>query len=79
MLTSRKRRSYGNEQLKTHNPSIKMSKFTDEQMMAAIAKGGLVKSFYDKFQKICQELQEETGCPDEDVDRLLQFLIGRWQ
>ncbi len=56
-----------------------MTKFTDEQMMAAIAREGIVRDSYTKIQEVCQELQAETGCPDEDIDNLLYFLVGRWQ
>ncbi|KGG12698.1 hypothetical protein EV05_1916 [Prochlorococcus sp. MIT 0601] len=47
--------------------------------MAAIAQEGIVKESYKKIQEACQTLQKETNCPDEDIDELLRFLIGRWQ
>ncbi|ABX08568.1 hypothetical protein [Prochlorococcus marinus] len=56
-----------------------MTKFTDDQMLAAIAQKGIVKDSYVKIQEACQALQEGTGCPDEDIDDLLRFLVGRWQ
>ncbi len=56
-----------------------MAQFSDKQMMAAIQKEGIVKDSYMKLQEICQILKTQTGCPDEDIDSLLNFLIGRWQ
>ncbi len=56
-----------------------MSQFTDEQMISAIKQNGIVKDSYIKIKNACQELKAETGCPDEDIDSLLKFLIGRWQ
>ncbi len=56
-----------------------MTNFTDDQMLAAVAKDGIVKDSFMKIQKICQSLQADTECPDEDIDSLLKFLVGRWQ
>ena len=56
-----------------------MSQFTEEQMMSAINQDGIVKDSCINIKKACQELKIETGCPDEDIDSLLKFLIGRWQ
>ena len=30
-----------------------------------------------KILKI-QELKSKTGCPNDDVDRFLEFAIGKW-
>ena len=56
-----------------------MTDFTDEQMSTAIETNNLVKASYQKMKGLCKELQEKTGCPDEDVDNFLEFLIGKWQ
>jgi len=56
-----------------------MSQFTDAQMMSAINQEGIVKDSCIKLKTACQELKAQTGCPDEDIDGLLKFLVGRWQ
>ena len=53
--------------------------FTDKQMREAINNNEIVKDSYLKIMLACKELQEGTGCPDEDVDSFLAFLIGKWQ
>ncbi len=52
--------------------------FTDEQMLDAIEKNGNVKDCFNKIRNTCKELKRNTGCPDDDVDRLLEFTIGKW-
>ena len=53
--------------------------FTEEQMNFAISKDGVVKDAVSNIKESCRKLQENTDCPDEDVDDLLDFLIGRWK
>ena len=52
--------------------------FTDKQMYEAIENNGNVKSCFLKITQACKELQSNTGCPDDDVDRFLEFSIGKW-
>tara|TARA_Y100001968_G_C18726294_1_gene422411 strand:- start:177 stop:353 length:177 start_codon:yes stop_codon:yes gene_type:complete len=52
--------------------------FTDKQMFEAIATNIDVKESFNKISQACCELQSKTGCPDDDVDRLLEFTIGKW-
>tara|TARA_B100000965_G_scaffold86442_1_gene70018 strand:+ start:733 stop:909 length:177 start_codon:yes stop_codon:yes gene_type:complete len=52
--------------------------FTDKQMFEAIKANLDVKDCFEKISEACQELQSKTGCPSDDVDRFLQFVIGRW-
>ncbi len=56
-----------------------MGQFTDEQMMSVVSQNPIVRESYERIRTACRELQNETGCPDEDIDTLLSFLIGRWQ
>ncbi len=56
-----------------------MSEFTDDQIRDAIAKNSFVRDSYQKIKEACQDLRDQTGCPDEDVDNFLKFLIGKWQ
>ena len=53
--------------------------FTDRQMFEAIEKNSEVKFCFNKIIDACKELKKSTGCPDDDVDRFLEFTIGKWQ
>ena len=52
--------------------------FTDKQMFDAIEANFDVRECFNKISEACQELQSKTGCPDDDVDRFLEFSIGKW-
>ena len=52
--------------------------FTDKQMYEAIKENIDVKDCFNKICEACKELQSKTGCPDDDVDRFLEFSIGKW-
>ena len=52
--------------------------FTDKQMFEAIKANVDVKDCVNKISDACKELQMRTGCPSDDVDRLLEFAIGKW-
>ena len=47
-------------------------------MFAAIEANGDVKLCFEKISEACKELKNKTGCPNGDVDRFLEFVIGRW-
>ena len=53
--------------------------FTDRQMFEAIEENEVAKNCFNKITNACKELKKNTGCPDDDVDRFLEFTIGRWQ
>ena len=53
--------------------------FTDQQIFDALEKNGDVKDCFIKITDACKELKINTGCPDDDVDRFLEFTIGKWQ
>ena len=52
--------------------------FTDKQMFEAIESNESVKDCFNKIRAACMELKRKTGCPDDDVDRFLEFTIGKW-
>ena len=52
--------------------------FTDQQIFEAIEQNADVKESYNKITQACIELKINTGCPNEDVDRFLEFTIGKW-
>ena len=53
--------------------------FTDKQIYEAIESNGDVKVCFEKIKNACKELKTNTGCPDDDVDRFLEYTIGNWQ
>ena len=61
------------------NTNLSHMTFTDTQMFEAIKKNDDVKDAFNKITDACKELKSNTGCPDDDVDRLLEFTIGRWK
>ena len=52
--------------------------FTDSQILEAIEANVNVKECFKKISDACKELKAKTGCPDDDVDRFLEFTIGKW-
>ena len=52
--------------------------FTDKQLFEAIEANGDVKDCFQKIIGACRELKSKTGCPNDDVDRFLEFAIGKW-
>ena len=53
--------------------------FTDSQIFEAIEKIGDVKDCFNKITEACKQLKNNTRCPDDDVDRFLEFTIGKWK
>ncbi len=58
-------------------PLLNMA-FTDKQMYEAIEANLDVKDCFDKIIEACKQLKSKTGCPNDDVDRFLEFVIGKW-
>ncbi len=52
--------------------------FTDKQMFEAIESNVDVQNCFEKITDACKELKSKTGCPNDDVDRFLEFAIGKW-
>tara|TARA_Y100001968_G_scaffold267265_1_gene257137 strand:- start:1025 stop:1201 length:177 start_codon:yes stop_codon:yes gene_type:complete len=52
--------------------------FTDQQIFKAIEANGDVKLCFFKIVDACKELKNKTGCPNDDIDRFLEFAIGKW-
>ena len=53
--------------------------FSDEEYSQSIASNEKVKESFNQIKRACQVLQTSTGCPDEDVDDFLQFIVGKWK
>ncbi len=47
-------------------------------MFEAIEANADVKLCFQKIADACNELQSKTDCPNDDVDRFLEFAIGKW-
>ena len=47
-------------------------------MFDAIEANEDVKVCFGKITEACKELKRKTGCPNDDVDRFLEFAIGKW-
>mgnify|MGYP001175844962 FL=1 len=52
--------------------------FTDKQLHEAIMGNIDVKNCFNKISDACKELKMKTDCPDDDIDRFLEFAIGKW-
>tara|TARA_Y100000766_G_C18695810_1_gene501749 strand:+ start:373 stop:549 length:177 start_codon:yes stop_codon:yes gene_type:complete len=52
--------------------------FTDDQISDALVANNYVKDCFKKITDACKELKSQTGCPNDDVDRFLEFTIGKW-
>ena len=52
--------------------------FSDKQIYEAINSNTVVKDCFTKISEACRELQRKTDCPDDDIDRFLEFSIGKW-
>ncbi len=47
-------------------------------MFEAIEANEDVQDCFKKITDACKELKSKTGCPNDDVDRFLEFAIGKW-
>ena len=68
-----------NENILYSNNLFLYMAFTDRQILEAIEKNENVKDCFNKIIEACNELKNNTDCPDDDVDRFLEFTIGKWQ
>ncbi len=61
------------------NRFFHIMEFSDDQMFDAIEQNDDVKFCFGKITDACKELKKNTLCPDEDVDRFLKFIVGKWK
>ena len=47
-------------------------------MFEAIEANADVKLCFERISLACKELKSKTGCPNDDVDRFLEFVVGKW-
>ena len=53
--------------------------FSDEEYFEVIQKNKHVKEAFNSIKLICNKLQEDTNCPEEDVDYFLRFIAEKWK
>ena len=53
--------------------------FSDQEYFEVIQKNKEVKNAYETIKSICNDLQQQTNCPPEDIDYFLKFIAGKWQ
>tara|TARA_Y100000589_G_C27160185_1_gene632422 strand:+ start:1796 stop:1966 length:171 start_codon:yes stop_codon:yes gene_type:complete len=53
--------------------------FSDDEYFEVIQKNKEVNEAFNSIKIICQKLQKETGCPEEDIDYFLKFIAGKWK
>ena len=53
--------------------------FSDEEYFEVIQKNELVKEAFNSITEICNQLHENTSCPEEDIDYFLKFIAGKWK
>ena len=53
--------------------------FTDQEYFEVIQKNKSVKNAFESIKSICNDLQNNTKCPEEDIDHFLKFIAGKWK
>ena len=53
--------------------------FSDEEYFEVIQKNKKVKEAFNSIKEICNQLQEITDCPEDDIDYFLKFIVGKWK
>ena len=52
--------------------------FSDDEYFEVLRKNKNVNKAFESIKQICNELQNDTGCPEEDIDYFLRFIAGKW-
>ena len=52
--------------------------FTDQEYFDVIDKNEIVKEAYENIKQICINLQQQTNCPEEDLESFLEFISRQW-
>ena len=53
--------------------------FTDDEYFEVIQKNTQVKKAFNSIKEICNSLHVITGCPEDDIDYFLKFIVGKWK
>ena len=52
--------------------------FTDNEYFEVIQKNETVKEAFEKIKQTCIDLQNQTSCPEEDIENFLIFISKQW-
>ena len=52
--------------------------FSDEEYFEVIQKNKEVMKAYETIKSICNDLQKQTNCPEEDLKDFLEFISRKW-
>ena len=52
--------------------------FTDQEYFEVIETNKTVKEAYENIKQICINLQNQTNCPEEDLENFLKFISRQW-
>ena len=52
--------------------------FTDDEYFEVIKKNETVKEAFETIKKTCINLQNQTNCPEEDIESFLIFISKQW-
>ena len=53
--------------------------FSDDEYFEVIQKNNTVKEAFNSIKEICNQLHENTSCPEADIDSFLKFIAGKWK
>ena len=53
--------------------------FTDNEYLEVIQKNEAVKDAFETIKQTCLNLQEQTKCPEGDIENFLIFISKQWQ
>ena len=53
--------------------------FTDQEYFEVIEKNETVKEAYENIKQICNNLQKQTNCPEEDLKDFLEFISRQFK
>ncbi len=52
--------------------------FTDNEYFEVIKKNETVKEAFETIKQECINLQDQTNCPEEDIENFLKFISKHW-
>ena len=52
--------------------------FSDNEFLEVIQKNGIVKEAFETIKQTCNSLQNQTNCPEEDIENFLIFISKQW-
>ena len=53
--------------------------FSDDEYFEVIQNNEQVKEAFNSIKEICNQLHEQTACPEDDINYFLKFIAGKWK